>query len=156
MKDQCYRKSLLTNISTPESIGANLSTTLWGPRKWQGPKGQRVKLEGPKCVGYWEGTFPSPPTRESGERCKLSIGIKGEGPATWRFRTFLANVNSCYRPSVCRLSVVCLSVCNVRAPYSGGSNFRQSFYGIWYPSHPLTSTENFTEIVPGEPLRRGS
>jgi len=28
----------------------------------------------------------------------------------------------CYRPSVCRLSVVCLSsvVCNVRAPYSGG------------------------------------
>ena len=75
-------------------------------------------------------------------------------------RSFLANVNSrsrslyaIARPSVvCRLSVVC----NVRAPYSGGSNFRQYFYGIWYPSHPLTSTENFTEIVPGEPLRRGS
>ena len=63
----------------------------------------------------------------------------------------------CCRPSVC-LSVVCLSVVgNTRAPYSGGSkNFRQYFYGIWYPSHPLTSTENFTEIVPGEPLRRGS
>ena len=43
-----------------------------------------------------------------------------------------------------------------RAPYSGCSNFRQYFYGIWYPSHPLTSTENFMEIVPGEPLRRGS
>jgi len=57
----------------------------------------------------------------------------------------------CYRPSVC-LSVVC----NARAPYSGGSNFRQSFYGIWYHGHPLTSTENFTEIVPGEPLRRAS
>ena len=55
-----------------------------------------------------------------------------------------------YRPSVCHLSV-----CNVRAPYSGGSNFRQYFYGIRYRSHPLTSTENFTEIVPGEPLRRG-
>ena len=65
----------------------------------------------------------------------------------------------CYRPSVCRLSsVFCrLSpVCNTRAPYSGDSNFRQYFYGIRYPSHPLTSTENFTEIVPGEPLRRGS
>ena len=69
----------------------------------------------------------------------------------------------CYRPSVCRLSVVCLSVvcrlsvvCNVRAPYSGGSNFRQYFYGIKYLGHPLTSTENFTEIVPGKPLRRGS
>jgi len=57
----------------------------------------------------------------------------------------------CYRPSVC-LSVVR----NVRAPYSGGSNFRQYFYGIWYLGHPLTSTENFTEIVPREPLRRGS
>ena len=57
----------------------------------------------------------------------------------------------CCRPSVCRLSV-----CNVRAPYSGGSNFRQYFYGIKYLGHPLTSTENFTEIVPGEPLRQES
>jgi len=63
----------------------------------------------------------------------------------------------CYRPSICRLSV-CLSsvVCNVRAPYSGGSNFRQYFYGIRYLGHPWTSTENFTEIIPGEPLRQGS
>ena len=74
--------------------------------------------------------------------------------------SFLANVNSrsrflyaIARPSViCRLSVVC----NARAPYSGGSNFRQYFYGIRYLGHPLTSTENFTEIVPGEPLRLGS
>ena len=57
----------------------------------------------------------------------------------------------CYRPSVC-LSVVC----NAHAPYLGGSNFPQYFYGIWYLGHPLTSTENFTEIVPGEPLRQGS
>jgi len=71
-------------------------------------------------------------------------------------RPFLANVSKfmftiCYRPSVCRLSVVC----NVRAPYSGGSNIRQYFYGIRYLGHPLTYTENFTEVVPGEPLRRG-
>jgi len=67
---------------------------------------------------------------------------------------FLANVNSRSRSlyAVARPSVVG----NARAPYSGGSNFRQYFYGIWYPSHPLTSTENFTEIVLGEPLRRGS
>ena len=38
------------------------------------------------------------------------------------------------RPSACRLSVVC----NVPAPYSGGSNFRQYFYGIRYLGHPLT------------------
>jgi len=56
----------------------------------------------------------------------------------------------CYRPSVC-LSVVC----NFRAPYSGGLNFRQYFYGIRYLGHPLRSIENFTEIVQGEPLRRG-
>jgi len=71
---------------------------------------------------------------------------------------FLANVNGeftfaiCYRPSVCRLYVVC----NVRAPYSDGSNFRQYFYGIRYLDHPLISTENFTMIIPGEPLRGGS
>jgi len=64
----------------------------------------------------------------------------------------LVNVNSRSRSlhaiarlSVCRLSVVC----NARAPYSGGSNFWQYFYGIRYLGHPLTSTENFTEIVPG-------
>ena len=73
------------------------------------------------------------------------------------FEQFLANVNSpsrslcaIARPSVCRLSV-----CNVRAPYSGRSNFRQYFYGFRYLDHPLTYTENFTEIVSGEPLRRG-
>ena len=61
---------------------------------------------------------------------------------------FLANVNyAVARPSV---------VCNARAPYSGGWNFRQYFYGIWYRRHPLTSTEHFTKIVSGEPLRRGS
>jgi len=68
---------------------------------------------------------------------------------------FLANVNvssRSYMMSPVRLS----SVCNVRAPYSGGSNFRQYFYGIRYLGHSLTSSENFTEIVPGEPLRRGS
>jgi len=58
----------------------------------------------------------------------------------------------CYRPSVRRLSVVC----NARAPYSGASDFRQYFYGIIYLGYPLTSVENFTEIVPGEPLRQGS
>jgi len=74
---------------------------------------------------------------------------------------FLANVNSgsrslyaVARPSVCRLSV-----CNARAPYSGGCNFPQYFNGIRYLGHPLTiltSAENFTEIAPGEPLRGGS
>jgi len=54
-------------------------------------------------------------------------------------------------PSVCRRSV-----CNARAPYSGGCNFGQFFYDIWYFGHMLTCTENFMEIVPGEPLRRGS
>jgi len=68
---------------------------------------------------------------------------------------FLANVNSRSRSlyAIARPSVVC---CNFRAAYSAGWNFRQCFYVIWYLGHPLTSTENFTDIVPGEPLRRGS
>jgi len=32
----------------------------------------------------------------------------------------------------------------------------QFFYGVYYLRHPLTSTENFMEIVTGEPLCRGS
>jgi len=61
----------------------------------------------------------------------------------------------CILLSPVRLSSVCLSVGNARAPYSGGWNFRQYFYGVWYDGHPLTSTKNFTKIVPGEPLRLG-
>ena len=53
-----------------------------------------------------------------------------------------------------RLSVCRLSVCNVGAPYSGGRRFRQYFFTAVYAGHPLTSVQNFTEIVPGEPLRR--
>ena len=43
------------------------------------------------------------------------------------------------------------SVCNAPAPYLGGWNFRQYFYGIWYLGHPLTFTENFTESPRGTP-----
>jgi len=42
------------------------------------------------------------------------------------------------------------AVCDVCAPYSIDWNFRQCFYAIWsqwYLSHPLTSRENFMEIV---------
>jgi len=62
---------------------------------------------------------------------------------------FIFSERSLY--AIARPSVVCLSVCNVRAPYSSGSDFRQYFYGIKYLGHPWTSTENFTDIVPGEP-----
>jgi len=57
-------------------------------------------------------------------------------------------------PSVCRLSVCRLSVCNVGAPYSGGWTFRQTVFTAVYAGHPLTSVQNFTDIVLGEPLRR--
>jgi len=65
---------------------------------------------------------------------------------------FLPNMNSRSLYAITRPSVAC----KVRAPYSGGSNLRQYFYGIRYLGHPLTSTKNFTEIVQREPLRRGS
>jgi len=72
------------------------------------------------------------------------------------WQPFLVHVRYMLSP-VRLLSVICLSVvCNIRAPYSGGSNFWQYFHGIRYPGHPLTSTENFTEIVLWEPLHRGS
>jgi len=69
----------------------------------------------------------------------------------WSFVLYYVHVRYLLSPIVC-----CLSVCNVRAPYSGGWNFRPYFYGVRYLGHLLTSTENFTEIVPGEPLCQGS
>ena len=60
--------------------------------------------------------------------------------------TLLSGV--CYGKSV-RLS----SVCDVRAPYAAGWNFRQYFYVILYHSHKLTSLKHVTEIVQGKPLR---
>jgi len=65
---------------------------------------------------------------------------------------FLATFVVCCRPSVCRLSA-CRP--KARASYSASWNFRQCFYAIWYLGQPLTSTKNFTKIVPGEPLCRG-
>ena len=50
-----------------------------------------------------------------------------------------------------RLSSV---VCNVGAPYSEGWTFRRNFFTAVSAGHPLTSVQNFTEIVLGEPLRR--
>jgi len=63
-------------------------------------------------------------------------------------RTWLCYVRvfAITNPSVCTLSVVC----NFRAPYSAGWNFPECFYAILYPSHPLVSIQNFTEIVPEE------
>ena len=55
----------------------------------------------------------------------------------------------CYRKSVC-LS----SVCNVGAPYSLSRTFRRYFFTAVHLGHPLTFTQNFTQIVPWEPLRR--
>ena len=56
-----------------------------------------------------------------------------------------------------RLSSVCLSSVTLVHPNQAVEifgNISTSF--IWYLGHPLTSIKNFKEIVPGEPLRRGS
>ena len=50
------------------------------------------------------------------------------------------------RQSVCRLSVTL-----VHPSHAVVIKLRQFFYGIWYLGHLLTCTENFMEIIPGEP-----
>jgi len=87
--------------------------------------------------------------RAMDEPCALPLSPPKGGSK----REFLANVNSSSRSlhAIARPSVVC----NVGALYSAGWNFRQFFFAVWYLGHLLTFTENFTEIVPGEPLRRG-
>ena len=117
---------------TARHLVVGVSQTL---RRWT--EGATRIRQGDHHVGHW-------PTFLVG--C-ISLKLAEWPVLCWVIKErFLANV----------LSPVRLSVWNVRAPCSGGSNFRQYFYGIRYLGHPLTSTENFTEIVPGEPLRWGS
>ena len=68
---------------------------------------------------------------------------------------FYPNVTTLRSGLCCRNSVCLSSVCNVGAPYSEGWSFRQNFFTAVYAGHPLTSMQNFTEMVLGEPLRRG-
>ena len=68
------------------------------------------------------------------------------------FRQFLTNM---YSPSLHAVARRPSVVCNVHAPYSVGWNFQQYFCAIWYLGHPMTSTENFTKIIPGNPTVRG-
>ena len=62
--------------------------------------------------------------------------------------------------AIARPPVVCLSVCRMSVtlvrPTQAVEIFGNIFTVLGTLGHPLTSTENFTEIVPGEPLRRGS
>ena len=89
------------------------------------------------------------------QNLKTSVQLTHGIPDSWPVVGFYPNVTTlrsglCCRNSVCRLS----SVCNVGAPYSGGWSFQQYFFSAVYAGHPLTSMQNFTEIVLGEPLRR--
>ena len=82
----------------------------------------------------------------------LSCGIKISAVYVVCFFQNVTTLRSgvCYRKSVC-LS----SVCNVRAPYSGGWTFRQYFFTAMYLGHPLTSVQNFMEMSQRNPSVRG-
>ena len=57
----------------------------------------------------------------------------------------------CYRPSVCLSSATFVRPTQAVEIFGNISAALGTLIG-----HPLTSNENFTEIVRGEPLRRGS
>ena len=59
----------------------------------------------------------------------------------------------CYMLSHVRLSVCRLSVTSVHP--TRRLKFWQCFYAIWYLGHLWPFGKNFTDIIPGEPLRLG-
>jgi len=72
------------------------------------------------------------------EGSPLDLGLKV------RWGGFYPKVKFGYLLSQFRFSVNC----NVRAPCSARWNIPQCFYAILYHGHPLTSTQNFTGILP--------
>jgi len=74
----------------------------------------------------------------------ISITIFSESELTFTFAIR-------YRPSVCMSSVTLVRPTEAVEIFGSIS----TAFG-WNLGHPLTSTENFTEIVQGEPLHRGS
>ena len=83
------------------------------------------------------------------------VSIRCNSHSAYFTRTWLHDVPvfATANPSVCCLSGCRLSVLNVRPPNSGGWSFHRYFFTAVYRSHPLTSVQNLTEIVPrGTPL----
>ena len=107
---------------------------------------------------YWNNTAASALRATAVSLMSCFTAAAGQLHSIVYYEQLLYNVNSNsdvdvrYLLSPVRLS----SVTFVRPIQVHGSNFRQCFYGIRYLGHSLTFTENFTEVVPGEPLRRGS
>ena len=75
---------------------------------------------------------------------RLHVAVTGDNISRLFTRTWLRYVRvfAIANPSV---------VCNVLAPYLRGWNFRQYFFAILHLSYPLTTVQNFTEIVSGNP-----
>ena len=101
------------------------------------------------CTWSLPSTFPSP---DAFSKCSwITFFLCGLVVLSWRHcHYFLPNVTALLSSLCCCKYVIC----NAYAPSSGGGdwNFPQYFFAVLYLSHPLTSVQNFTEIVPGEPL----
>ena len=80
---------------------------------------------------------------------KRDFVVFSEGELTFMFAICLRP----FRLFVCRLSRLCLSVTLVHL--LSRLKFSAMFLAVWYLGHPLTSTENFTKIVPGNPYDGG-
>jgi len=83
----------------------------------------------------------------------VTLSIWSDALNTCKSYVVFSDVHVRYMLSPVRLSSLSLSSVTLVRP-TQGLKFPQYFYGIWYLGHPLTSTENFTEIGPGERLRR--
>jgi len=100
-------------------------------------------------------------TCTSKTREMLSFFAKRCGTTVFSERKLTFTFAICYRPSVC-LSFVCLSVCNVRAPYSAGWTFRQYFYTFgtvaihWHSMKFSRRSSQGNPSVEGFKLKRNS
>jgi len=122
----------LHNTVNFSPLAAEIVSLVWGtPGNFKGFRVLAALLHGTLVVGV------SQTVAFNRGRHLYSAGIHhvGHWPTflvCLYFCLFLANRNVSSLYAVARPSVCCLSVCNTDAPYSGGCQFLQFFYGIWY------------------------
>ena len=116
--------------------GATPSTTLWGSTEMGRPEGLNSKGRKAESGGVlWEGMFPFPPARGSGDRCKLPHRVRREAAVTWRVRTFYRLI----KPLLVPILLISIFFTEIFAGVRATQDPITNFCGVRGPNHSVSA-----------------